>query len=146
MKKEFDHFGIAVRSIDDALPFYINVLGGVLSSRYTSEASGVEVHVAMLSVGDQNIELLEPTNPKSPIARFIKQKGTGIHHMAYRVDNLELAIEGAKKEGIRFLEDTLRVNKMGRRLIYMNPASTNGSIVELCDYPSLHGSRSDGKH
>lgn len=135
MKKVLDHIGIAVRSIDDALPLYIDTLGATLIHRYTSDVPGVEVHVAMLEVGDQKIELLEPTNTDSPIARFIRQKGKGVHHIAYRVDDLEIAIDETKQQGIRFLEDTFRTNKLGRRLIYMNPASTNGTIIELCDYP-----------
>ncbi|MBD7986296.1 methylmalonyl-CoA epimerase [Sporosarcina sp. Sa2YVA2] len=131
----FDHMGIAVRSIDEALPFYINVLNGVLEDRYTSEAPGVEVHVAVVRTADNLIELLEPTNKNSPIARFIKQKGKGVHHIAYRVDDLDKAIEDAKEKGVRFLEDTLRTNARGRKLIYMNPASTEGTLVELCSYP-----------
>jgi methylmalonyl-CoA/ethylmalonyl-CoA epimerase len=136
MKKVVDHIGIAVRNIDHTLPLYINTLGGKLIHRYTSDIPGVEVHVAMLEVGDQQIELLEPTNTNSPIARFMRQKGKGVHHIAYRVDNLEMAIDEAKEQGIRFLEETFRTNKLGRRLIYMNPSSTNGTIIELCDYPN----------
>lgn len=134
MHRTFDHLGIAVRSIDDTLPFYLDVLGGNLVDRYTSETKGVEVHVAALEVGGMHVELLEPTNRESPVARFIRQKGQGVHHMAYRVENLDQAIEEAKSAGMRFYEDTLRTNARGRRLIYMHLASTSGSIVELCEY------------
>lgn len=130
----FDHLGIAVRSIDDTLPFYLDALGGELLHRYTSEVKGVEVHVAVVLVGGMHVELLEPTNRESPIARFMRQKGQGVHHVAYRVDNLDEAIAEAKANGIRFYEDTLRTNAMGRRLIYMHLASTSGTITELCDY------------
>lgn len=129
-----DHVGIAVRSIDDALPFYLNVLNGSLEDRYTSDAPGVEVHVAVVRTADKVIELLEPINKDSPIARFIKQRGKGVHHIAYRVDNLDTAILEASKNGIRFLEDTRRTNLHGRRLIYINPVSTDGTLIELCDY------------
>lgn len=129
-----DHVGIAVRSIDDALPFYLEVLNGTLEDRYTSDAPGVEVHVAVVKTADIVIELLEPTNKESPMARFIKQRGKGVHHLAYRVDNLDDAIQEARQKGVRFLEDTRRVNLRGRRLIYLNPASTNGTLIELCDY------------
>jgi len=115
-----DHVGIAVRSIDDALPFYINVLNGVVEDRYTSDAPGVEVHVAVVRTSDKVIELLAPTNKNSPMARFIKQRGKGVHHIAYRVDDLDTAILEARKTGVRFLEDTLRTNARGRRLIYLN--------------------------
>lgn len=130
-----DHIGIAVRSIEDALPFYLNILNGTVEDRYTSEAQGVEVHVAVVKTSDKNIELLEPTNKNSPIARFIKQKGKGVHHVAYRVEDLDKAILDAKTKGVRFLEDTLRINARGRRLIYVNPASTEGILIELCSYP-----------
>jgi len=129
-----DHVGIAVRSIDDALPFYLEVLNGTLEDRYTSDAPGVEVHVAVVKTADKVMELLEPTNKESPMARFIRQRGKGVHHLAYRVDNLDDAIEEARQRGVRFLEDTRRVNLRGRRLIYLNPASTNGTLIELCDY------------
>ena len=134
MEYALDHIGIAVRSIDDTLPFYLNVLNGVLEDRYTSDAPGVEVHVAVIRTTDQVIELLEPTNKNSPMARFIKQRGKGVHHIAYRVDDLDEAILDAKINGVRFLEDTLRTNTRGRRLIYMNPASTDGTLIELCSY------------
>lgn len=135
MEAIYDHVGIAVRSIDEALPFYLEVLGGVVEDRYTSEAPGVEVHVAVVRTADNLIELLEPTNKNSPIDRFIKQKGKGVHHMAYRVDDLDKAILKAENKGIRFLEDTLRTNARGRRLIYINPISTDGTLIELCTYP-----------
>lgn len=134
MEYVLDHVGIAVRSIEDALPFYLNVLNGELEDRYTSDAPGVEVHVAVVKTSDKVIELLEPTNPTSPVARFMKQRGKGVHHIAYRVDNLDEAIEEARQKGVRFLEDTRRTNLRGRRLIYLNPISTDGTIVEFCDY------------
>lgn len=129
-----DHVGIAVRSIDDALPFYLNVLNGVLEDRYTSDTPGVEVHVAVVRTNDKVIELLAPTNKNSPMARFIKQRGKGVHHIAYRVDDLDKAILEASKNGVRFLEDTLRTNPRGRKLIYVNPVSTDGTLIELCSY------------
>lgn len=135
MDYELDHIGIAVRSIEEALPFYLDVLKGSLEDRYTSDVPGVEVHVAVVHTKGQTVELLEPTNRNSPIARFIKQKGKGVHHVAYRVDDLDKAILDATEKGIRFLEDTLRTNARGRRLIYLNPASTEGTLFELCSYP-----------
>jgi methylmalonyl-CoA/ethylmalonyl-CoA epimerase len=136
MENTLHHIGIAVRRIDDALPFYINVLGGHLRDRYTSDTPGVEVHVAEVLVGDKRLELLEPTNKESPVARFIRQKGSGVHHIAYQVDDLEVAIAQAKEKGIRFYDDTLRTNAKGRRLIYMHLASTSGTMIELCQNPN----------
>ena len=136
MEYVLDHVGIAVRNIDDALPFYLKVLNGLLEDRYTSDTPGVEVHVAVVKTNDKIIELLAPTNKNSPIARFLKQRGKGVHHIAYRVDDLDQAILDARKDGVRFLEDTLRTNIRGRRLIYLNPVSTDGTLIELCSYPN----------
>lgn len=136
MKKTIDHIGVAVRNIEDTIRFYENVLGAKLIDRYRSDARGVESEIAIMEVDGARTELLAPTNnDTSPIARFIKQKGKGVHHIAYRVDDLDAALEELKQKGIRILEDSLRINKHGRRLIYLNPADTEGTIIEYCDYP-----------
>ncbi|WP_369900016.1 VOC family protein [Bacillus manliponensis] len=136
MEKKMDHIGIAVRDLESSIRFYEMVLAGKLIDRYRSDAKGVESEIAILEVNGDRIELLAPTNnTTSPIARFIKQKGKGVHHIAYRVNNLDEAIEELKQQGIRILEDTLRINKHGRRLVYLNPADTEGTIIEYCDYP-----------
>ena len=137
MEYVLDHVGIAVRSIDDALPFYLNVLNGLLEDRYTSDTPGVEVHVAVVRTNDRVIELLEPTNKNSPMARFIRQRGKGVHHIAYRVDDLDKAILKASEQGVRFLEDTLRTNARASRIIYMNPASTDRPLMQLCRYSAI---------
>ncbi|WP_058305967.1 VOC family protein [Gracilibacillus massiliensis] len=136
MKKILDHIGVAVRDLDASIDFYIGILGGELIDRYRSEAIGVESEIAIIDVNGARTELLMPTNnTTSPIARFIKQKGKGVHHIAYQVENLDTAIADLKEKGIRVMEDTRRVNKHGRRLIYLNPADTEGTIIEYCDYP-----------
>lgn len=136
MNKTIDHIGIAVRNLQENIDFYQNILGGKLVDQYVSESKGVESEVAIIEVNGDRIELLAPTNNStSPIARFIRQKGKGVHHIAYQVDDLDEALIDLKKQGIRTLEDTLRINKHGRRLIYLNPADTGGTIIEFCDYP-----------
>ncbi|MEG9297791.1 VOC family protein [Mangrovibacillus sp. Mu-81] len=138
MKKTLDHIGVAVRNIEDTIQFYENVLGATLIDRYRSDAKGVESEIAIMEVEGARTELLAPTNNvTSPIARFIKQKGKGVHHIAYRVNNLDAAMKELEQLGIRVLQDSLRINKHGRRLIYLNPADTEGTIVEYCDYPDL---------
>lgn len=131
-----DHTGIAVRDLDEAIAFYTTVLKGKLIDRYTNTAIGVETELAVIHVGDDIIELLRPTSNTSPIARFMKARGKGVHHIAYRVDNLETSIAELKQAGITFLEDTLRTTAKGRRLIYMDPRHSGGVITELCDYPT----------
>ena len=144
MNLKLDHIGIAVRNLEDSIEFYINIVGGKLIDRYQSDAEGVESEVAILEVNGDRIELLAPTNnTTSPIARFIKQKGKGVHHIAYQVDNLDEALAELKQKGIRTLENTLRINKHGRRLIYLNPADTEGTIIEYCDYPEISSINSE---
>ncbi|UOQ44528.1 VOC family protein [Halobacillus salinarum] len=136
MEKKLDHIGIAVRNLEDSIHFYTEVLGGSLIDRYRSEAKGVESEIAIIDIKGERTELLMPTNnTTSPIARFIRQKGKGVHHVAYHVEDLEEALKELESKGIRTLEDTRRVNKHGRRLIYLNPADTEGTIIEYCDYP-----------
>ncbi|MCP3030959.1 VOC family protein [Halobacillus sp. A1] len=137
MEKTLDHIGVAVRQLDETINFYENILGATMIDRYRSEAPGVESEIAIMDIHGDRTELLCPTNnTTSPIARFIKQKGKGVHHIAYRVDDLEDALQELKDEGIRVMEDTRRTNKHGRRLIYLNPADTEGTIIEYCDYPN----------
>jgi len=139
MKKTLDHMGIAVRRLDESVQFYTEVLGGELFDRYRSEATGVESEIAVIDLNGSRIELLMPTNnTTSPIARFMKQKGKGVHHIAYRVENLDEALKELEQQNIRVMEETLRINKHGRRLIYLNPADTEGTIIEYCDYPQTN--------
>lgn len=137
IEKKIDHIGIAVRDLDNSISIYQNVLGATLIDRYRSDAIGVESEIAIIEMNGDRIELLSPTNNStSPIARFIKQKGKGVHHIAYHVENLDEALKELDELGIRTLVDTLRINKHGRRLIYLNPADTEGTIIEYCDYPN----------
>ena len=136
MDYKLDHIGIAVRHLDESILFYENVLKGTLLERYRSDVKGVESEIAIMELSGNRIELLAPTNnTTSPIARFIKQKGKGVHHIAYNVNDLDEALKELESKGVRTLKDTLRINSHGRRLIYLNPADTDGTIIEYCDYP-----------
>ncbi|MFC0523049.1 VOC family protein [Pontibacillus salicampi] len=136
MQKTLDHIGVAVRDIEESIQFYTDVLGATLIDQYRSDAMGVESEIAIMDINGARTELLAPTNnTTSPIARFLKQKGKGVHHVAYHVGNLDEAIEDLTAKGIRTLPNSLRINKHGRRLIYLNPADTEGTIIEYCDYP-----------
>ncbi|MGE6628884.1 methylmalonyl-CoA epimerase [Bacillus sp. NPDC077027] len=132
---QIDHIGIAVRDLDDAITFYTDILGAALVDRYSNEKEGVETNIAVIHTHDEVIELLSPTSATSPIAKFLKQKGKGVHHIAYRVDDLHETMTKLKEKGMTFLEDTYRITHLGRRLIYMNPRHSEGVITEICDYP-----------
>ena len=112
MEKKLDHIGIAVRRLDESVQFYTEILGGELFDRYRSEATGVESEIAVIDLDGSRIELLMPTNNStSPIARFMKQKGKGVHHVAYVVDNLDEALKELEQQDIRVMEETRRVNE-----------------------------------
>ena len=133
---KLDHTGIAVRDMQEAITFYTTILGGKLVREYSNPAPGVASNIAVIEFEDAHIELLTPTSADSPIARFLKQRGKGVHHIAYRVDDLDQAILDAKEQGLTFLEDTYRSTPFGRRLLYMQPRQSHGVITELCDYPN----------
>jgi methylmalonyl-CoA epimerase len=123
-----DHLGIAVRSLDEALKFYEAQLGLHVSMRDT--VAQEKVNVAMLSVGDPRIELLEPTEPDSVIAKFIERRGEGLHHVALKVPDLLSAVERLRSAGARILNDP-RTGAGGHLYIFVHPASTGGVLLEL---------------
>src|SRR6185369_11136235 len=103
MLTKINHIGIAVKSLDDAAPFYRDSLGMAFAG--IEEVAEQKVRVAMLRVGESMIELLEPTSEDSPVAKFIEKNGAGIHHIAYEVANLEAAIAKLLADGARMIEE-----------------------------------------
>jgi LAO/AO transport system kinase len=125
---EIDHLGIAVRSIDEALPFYTSYLGLPVLSRETVEHE--KVNVAMLPAGTSRIELLEPSDPGSTIARFIEKRGPGLHHVAMRVPDLHATIRRLESAGVRLLGTPQR-GAGGHLYVFVHPAGTGGVLWEL---------------
>lgn len=123
-----DHLGIAVRSIDGALPFYAALIEGAAPVREVVDAEAVTV--AMLPVEGSRIELLEPLDDDSVIAKFIEKRGPGLHHVAFRVDDLNAAIERMKASGARILHEP-RIGAGGHLYVFVHPASTGGVLIEL---------------
>jgi LAO/AO transport system kinase len=123
-----DHLGIAVRSVDEALKFYEVQLGLHVSMRET--VAHERVNVAMLPVGDPRIELLQPTEPDSVIAKFIEKRGEGLHHIALKVPDLLGAVERLRAAGARILNDP-RPGAGGHLYVFVHPASTGGVLLEL---------------
>ena len=126
-----DHLGIAVRSLDEALEFYQKLLG--------LPVAGIElvpqekVRVAMLPAGDARLELLEATAADSPIARFIDQRGEGLHHAALRVPDLAAAVDRLRAAGARLVNDQIQVGAGGHRYVFVHPASAGGVLLELVE-------------
>ena len=131
MIEKIDHIGIAVRSIEKTSELLSNILGLKVTGEENVEEQ--KVKVAFLPLGDSELELLESTSPEGPIARFIEKKGEGIQHIAFRVDNIEKALEKLKKEGVRLIDEKPRYGAGGAKIAFLHPKSTNGILVELCE-------------
>lgn len=130
MLQKINHIGIAVKSLDETLPFYRDGLNMPLCG--IEEVADQKVRVAMLGIGEAKIELLEPTSPDSPIAKFLEKNGPGIHHIAYEVDDVQQAIEHMLKEGARMIDQEPRSGVHGTRIAFVHPKSSHGVLTELC--------------
>ncbi|MCD6235174.1 MAG: methylmalonyl-CoA epimerase [Candidatus Marinimicrobia bacterium] len=129
MVKGISHIGIAVRSLDEQIPYYKDVLGLSLLGTETVEDQGVKV--AMFQVGDTRIELLEPLSEESPVAKFLEKKGEGVHHIAYAVDACDEALRTAEEKGIRLIDKNPRKGAGGHLIGFLHPKSTFGVLTEL---------------
>ena len=128
-KPTLDHIGIAVRSLASAKIY--EDLGLTIEHVETVETQRVKT--AFLSVGDSNLELLEPTSPDSPIAKFIEKRGEGIHHICLRVDDLEAHLERLKASGYRLINEAPVPGAHGCRVAFLHPAAGNGVLIELSE-------------
>jgi methylmalonyl-CoA/ethylmalonyl-CoA epimerase len=129
MIKGIDHIGIAVKSIDEAKKFWVDLLGLKLS--HIEEVPGQKVRVAMLEAGETTIELLEPTSPDSPIQRFIEKRGEGLHHLTLGTDNLAERLKKLKAANVALIDEHPRIGAGGSRIAFLHPKSTHGVLVEL---------------
>jgi len=129
--KKIDHIGIAVRSIESALPFYTDILK--LEHLKTEIVESEKVKVAFIKIGDCKIELLEPISEESAIAKFIEKKGEGIHHVAFEVDDITGKIEELKGKEIRMIQDEPKIGAGGALVAFMHPKSTGGVLYEMCE-------------
>ena len=123
------HVGVAVRSIADALPFYRDVLG--LEPHPPEEADGATI--VSLDLGGTEVELLEPRTPDGPIAKFLAKRGPGIHHVCYRVPDLDAALAACRRAGYRLVDETPRRGAGGRRIAFLHPTGTAGILLELTE-------------
>ncbi len=130
MLHNLNHIGIAVQSLEASIPFYRDALTLPLAG--IEEVPDQQVRVAMLQVGESKIELLEPSSPDSPIARFLEKNGPGIHHIAYEVSDIAAAIAHLKGQGVRMIDDTPRNGAHGARIAFLHPKSSGGVLTELC--------------
>lgn len=123
------HVGIAVPSIAAALPFFRDVLG--LEPAPPETADGATI--VSLPSGDTHVELLEPIDPDSPVAKFLARRGAGIHHICYRVPDLDRAMARCRAAGFRLVDDLPRTGAGGRRIAFVHPKATAGILLELTE-------------
>ena len=124
------HVGIAVEAIAESLPFFRDVLG--LKEVSLDDADGARI--VGFSAGESLVELLEPDDPSSPIARFVAKRGPGIHHICFSVDDLDATLERCRAAGIQLIDERPRIGAEGKRIAFLHPRSTGGVLVELSDY------------
>lgn len=130
MLHKINHIGIAVQSLEASIPFYRDSL--TMPFKGIEEVAEQKVKVAMLQVGESKIELLEPTSPDSPIAKFLEKNGPGIHHVAYEVADIEAAIVHMLQQGARMIDEQPRNGAHGTRIAFVHPKSSYGVLTELC--------------
>jgi methylmalonyl-CoA/ethylmalonyl-CoA epimerase len=131
MIEKIDHIGVAVESIEEALKIYIEVFH--LEVKEIEEVKDQKVRTATVPIGGSNIELLESTDPEGPIAKYIEKRGEGVHHIAFRVGNVEDALEEMKRKGMRLIDEKPRMGTGGARIAFLHPRSTRGVLLELCE-------------
>lgn len=128
---KIDHLGIAVNSIDEGKNFWSEVLG--LEFEGAETVAEQKVTTAFFPVGESEVELLESTAPDGPVAKFIEKKGTGFQHIAFRVADIDAALEELKEKNIQLIDQTPRIGAGGARIAFLHPKATGGILVELCE-------------
>lgn len=129
--EQIDHVGIAVADLDAGIARYQQLLGVSPSVRKLMEKDGIDA--AMLDLGSTHVELIAPTRPESAISGFLEKRGEGMHHVAYRVDDIRAALEALRKDGARLLDEEPRVGVMGHLVAFIHPKSAGGVLTELVE-------------
>jgi methylmalonyl-CoA/ethylmalonyl-CoA epimerase len=133
MLQQIDHLGIAVKNLDETIAFYRRVMGLEVSS--TQIFNGMKL--AFLRVGDSELELLEDLTPDGAIARHVAKRGEGIQHVAYRVDNIEQALQEMRAKGIELIDERPRPGARNARVAFLHPKSTKGVLIEFVEPPGV---------
>lgn len=128
--KKINHIGIAVKNLEASSSLYRDVLG--MTFEGTEEVAEQKVRVAFFNIGGSRIELLEPTTPDSPVAKFLESKGEGVHHVAYEVEDIEAALAELKDDGIRLIDEKPRRGAHGTSIAFLHPKASGGVLTELC--------------
>jgi methylmalonyl-CoA/ethylmalonyl-CoA epimerase len=131
MFEKIDHVGIAVANLEEAINFYRDQVG--LDCEGMEVVEEQKVKVAFFPVGESKIELLESTDPDGPVGKFIEKKGGGVHHLSFRVSNIEEKLRQLKEQGVTLIDEKPRYGAGGAKIAFIHPKSTGGVLVELCE-------------
>ena len=131
MLSTIDHIGVAVESLDEAIPLYAERMAMPLAHRERVEEQGVEA--VLLDVGDSHVELLAPLSEDTPVGKFLARRGPGLHHVAYRVADIDAVLAELKANGTRLIDEVARIGIRGSRVAFLHPASTGGVLTEIVE-------------
>jgi len=131
-----DHVGVAVTDLDAAISLYEQSFGMELTHRETVEEQGVEA--VLLDVGDSHVELLRPVGPDTPVGKFIERSGEGLHHVAYRVNDIDGALASLRNSGVRLIDEEARTGIRSSRVAFLHPKATGGVLTEIVEPAADH--------
>jgi methylmalonyl-CoA epimerase len=131
MLKSLNHIGIAVKSIDESVKIYRDILQ--LGEPEIIEMPDMKLKVAVFELDSYKIELVEPLSLETPIAKFIDKRGPGIHHLCFNVDKINEELETLKSNGVTLIDEKPRIGAMGHKVAFISPKSTNGVLIELSE-------------
>ena len=129
-----EHLGIAVKSLETAIPYYESVLG--LKCYAVEEVAEQKVKTAFFKVGQTKIELLESTDPEGPVGKFIEKKGEGMHHLAFAAEGLQESLDYLAAQGVQLIDKSPRKGAEGLNIAFLHPKATFGVLTELCEDPN----------
>jgi methylmalonyl-CoA/ethylmalonyl-CoA epimerase len=129
MFAQIDHVGVAVEDLDAAIALHAQTYGLALAHREVVEEQGVEA--VLLDIGASHVELLRPLQPDTAVGRFLASRGPGLHHVAYRVDDIEAALDALRAQGMQLIDETPRAGIRDSRVAFVHPRSTGGVLTEI---------------
>lgn len=136
MLKKIDHIAIAVNNVEEAAKFYQNVLGLTLSG--VEVVAAQKTKVGFFKIGESNVELVQPSEPDSPLVKFLETKGPGIHHICFEVDDVEAEVKAFLEKGAAMVDQKPRPGAHNTRVAFVHPKSSSGVLIELCEFPKNH--------
>ena len=136
MLKKINHIAVAVNNVEEAAKFYQNVLGLTLSG--VEVVTAQKTKVGFFKIGESNIELVEPSEPDSPLVKFLETKGSGIHHICFEVEDVEAEVKAFLEKGATMVDQKPRPGAHNTKVAFVHPKSSSGVLIELCEFPKGH--------